>query len=132
MKYVLIAFITIFLSGCSTEGAKFGTAVRNIGINYNGVGLLNDSIHDSVAIEGTDWTRSATDTAQVWASLRNRTDSELVLQARTHFYDRSKMPIEKVSGWRQFFIPANGSQTYKESSISIDVGYYYIEVREAK
>ena len=132
MKYLLFTLIAIALCGCATEGAKDGYTVNNIGINYNGVGILDRSIQDEVAVESSNWTRSATDTAQVWASLRNRTDDRLVLQARTHFYDKNKMPMEKASGWRQMFVGPNSIASYKESSISVDVGFYYIEVRKAR
>lgn len=86
-----------------------------------------------IAVERTNARRSPTGTVEAWATFRNRTDFPLALECRTHFFDRDQAPVEAPSAWKRIFLPAQSIANYNEFSTNImDVGHYYVEVREAR
>jgi len=86
-----------------------------------------------VAVEGTSSRRTPTGTLEVWAVLRNRTDFPMHLEGRTQFFDAGEAPIEGPTPWKRLFIPPQGMQTYRTSStLTGDVNFYYIEIREGR
>lgn len=89
--------------------------------------------YSKIAVEGTNARRSPTGTVELWAIFRNRTDSPLTIECRSYFFDRQEAPIEGPTGWQRVYLPPQSIGTYKEFSTNVtDVGYYYIEVREAR
>lgn len=73
---------------------------------------------------------SATGTKEVFSTFKNRTDFDMVIEARTSFFGSGYFPLDDVSAWKQVYIPANGVATYRDSSISFDAVHYMIEVRQ--
>jgi len=86
----------------------------------------------SIAVEATDSRRTPTDTLEVWAIFRNRSDRPVQLEARAAFYDATQAPLGEPSSWQRIHLPPNGTHHYTERSLDIDVGYYRIEVREGR
>lgn len=120
-------------------------------VRMNSVAVLDDSLQrwyvyqdtltgvrehgkvGKIAVEATNTRRTATGTLEAWAMLRNRTDHDLQIQGRVHFFDTQKAPLEGPTAWKRIYLPANAVATYKESSVTVhNIGYYYIEVREGR
>ncbi len=139
------------LYGCAKEvgeGPGPGVRVRDDAapyarIRYNTVVILDKSLEDwrppdsrkkgKIAVEETSARRTETGTVEAWAVLRNRTDHPLQLEGRAHFFDKDKAPVEGPTAWQRVFLPAQGVGTYKEKSTKVmEVGYYYIEIREGR
>ncbi len=89
--------------------------------------------YSKIAVEGTNARRSPTGTVEVWATFRNRTDYPLTIECRSQFFDRQEAPVEGPTAWQRVHLPQQSVGSYKEFSTNVmDVGYYYIEVREAR
>lgn len=138
---VITLSVVVWASGCNpyrvNEGSYSPVNVRDANapgaqIRWNNVALLDQSIANKIATEATNTRRTATNTVEVWATLRNRTDFSIQLEARTSFYDVNQGPLEGPSSWQRLFLPPNGTVSYSEFSTRTDVGYYTIEVREGR
>ena len=101
-------------------------------IRWNNVSLLDDAIANKILVESTNSRRTPTNTLEVWALFRNRTDYPLQLEARASFFDASQMPLEGPTAWQRVMLPPNANGHYKEFSTRVDIGYYTIEVREGR
>jgi len=133
-------FILFFLSNCGEKKSKIypleGTAPPihiedpATQIRWNSVGIIDDKIAKKIAVEQTNARRTATNTLEVWALLRNRTDYPLQIEARVQFFNANKEPIEGPTAWKRIYLPPNGIQKYFEYSTRTDVNYYYIEIKE--
>lgn len=89
--------------------------------------------YSKIAVEGTNARRSPTGTVEVWATFRNRTDYTLTIECRAHFFDHQQAPVEGPTAWQRVHLPQQSIGSYNEFSTNVmDVGYYYIEVREAR
>ena len=88
--------------------------------------------YSKIAVEGTNARRTPSGTVEVWANFRNRTDHQLILECRSHFFDQDEAPIESPSAWQRIYLGQQSVNSYKEFSVNVErVHYYYIEVREA-
>jgi hypothetical protein len=97
------------------------------------LGRPENQKYSKITVEGTNARRSATGTVEVWATFRNRTDYPLAIECRTQFFDREEAPVEGPTAWQRVQLPQQSVASYKEFSTNVmDVGYYYIEVREAR
>jgi hypothetical protein len=85
-----------------------------------------------IAVESQGSRRTQTNTLEVWATLRNRTNYPLQLEGRVQFFDSSKVPIEGPTAWQRIFLPPNSIEAYKEKSTRVDIAHYYIEIREGR
>ncbi len=142
------------LSGCSRtavyvpEGPGPGVKVESelapyATVRMNTVNILDKSLEDwqggekgkkgKIAVESTNARRTPSGTVEVWTVLRNRTDFPLQIEGRTQFFDRDQAPVEGPSAWKRVFLPPNSVATYKETSTKVmEIGYYYIEIREGR
>ncbi len=155
-----LILISAFFSGCTTtsiqEGPFPGMRVDSptpysAGIRMNAVAILDRELQNwyvyektltgsvehgkvgKIAVESTGARRSPTGTLETWAVLRNRTDYDLQIEGRVQFFDKDKAPVEGPTAWQRVFLPANGVSNYKEFSTNVmDIGYYYIEIREGR
>ncbi|QYF92557.1 hypothetical protein KY495_17670 [Massilia sp. PAMC28688] len=146
MKTILSgACALLLLAGCQTpyqEGAQMGVRVNapnaaNARVQYDQVVILDRVLQNSkngkIAIEAQGARRTATGTLQVIVTIRNRTDHQQVLEARTSYFDSGFAPTEKPSGWSRIFLEPNGVASYTESSMgAANVAHYYVEVKEAR
>lgn len=86
--------------------------------------------YSKVAVEKTNANRTETGTVEAWATIRNRTDYQLNLQARTLFYSSEGQVIDKTA-WNRFYIEQNGIENYSGLSKMADrIDFYTIELRE--
>lgn len=136
---VISLFLIVSLSGCVTEtGAAPGKMAENhTGIKMDSVGILDRSLQDhnrgKISIEGTGARRTPTDTVEVWAQIRNRTDYPQQLECRVQFFDEDLAPTEGPSSWQRIYLPPQGLMVYKQASMGIDkLNHYYIEIREGR
>ena len=130
-----------------TEGPSPGVRVRdarapNAGLALNSVRIIDPDLQSQsrtgmlssrVAVEANNSRRTPNGTLEVWATLRNRTEYPMSLEARVQFFDREEAPAEKATAWKRLHLPSNGIANYQEySSGTTAVAYYYVEVREAR
>ena len=64
--------------------------------------------------------------------LRNHTDFNYMVEARTSFYSQSGRPLDARPVWRRISVPANARAVYEEKSVSTDRLQYRVEVRQAR
>ena len=151
----VIMVVVVLVAGCTStriyEGPAPGIRVEsegapNAGIRYNSVAILDQNLQTSyvfqngeikqghvgkIAVENAGARRSATGTLEAWAILRNRTNYTQQLEGRVIFFDTQKAPLEGPTAWQRVILPANSINTFKEFSTNVmDVGYFYIEIRE--
>ncbi len=146
MKKAIIAIavlsLLITIGGCREYDVKEGSYapvrvrdqnLQGTQIRWNNVSILDSSIQNKVFVEATNSRRTPTNTLEVWALFRNRTDYPLQLQCRASFYDATQAPVEGPTAWQRVMLPPNGTGHYKNVfSTIVDVGYYNIEVREGR
>ncbi|MFD1381724.1 putative periplasmic lipoprotein [Fodinicurvata halophila] len=68
----------------------------------------------------------------MFAVIRNHTDADYTLEARTHFVDRDGVPTDADAVWKRFTASANGLTAYREYSTSDQPLQYRVEVREVR
>ncbi len=151
LPLLLLAVFGLVLGGCTTkirnEGATPGIHVRaddapNARIHMNSVNIIDPGLqyvvedegryYGKIAVEKHGTRRSATNTLEVFVLLRNRTSHNLMIEGRIQFYDENEFPIEGPTTWQRVSIPQNGVAVYKEFSTSFKIGFYYVEIREAR
>ena len=146
MKKAIIAIaalsLVIVTGGCREYDVKEGSYapvrvrdqnLQGTQIRWNNVSILDRSIQNKVFVEATNSRRTPTNTLEVWALFRNRTDYPLQLQCRASFYDATQAPVEGPTAWQRLMLPPNGTAHYKNVfSTIVDVGFYNIEVREGR
>lgn len=106
-------------------------------LNLNTAVILDRSLQNEnsgkLAIESTNSRRTATDTLEAFAVIRNRTNYPQVIEGRVQFFDAAGVPIEGPSAWKRVFLDPNAISAYREFSVrTADVAAYYIEIREAR
>ncbi|KEF33077.1 MAG: hypothetical protein EP339_06705 [Gammaproteobacteria bacterium] len=74
--------------------------------------------------------QSPTGTSEVYAVLRNHTDYDYRIEARTQFFDQDGVPTDVKPTWQRMTVPANGLSTYRELSTTTQPLQYRVEVRE--
>jgi len=156
MKRVAVMVgVACLLGACQTkfdEGAVVGQRVDdalapNAMIHYDQVVILDKYLQSEkhvmtlgfektektgrIAVESQGVRRNSTGTVHVTAQLRNRTDSELKVQARVSFFDAGYSPIDEPSGWQLIVMPPNAIGKYEENSLVTDVAHYIVEIRGA-
>lgn len=73
---------------------------------------------------------SATGTTEVFVVLRNHTDYDYQVEARTQFFDQDGVPADVAPTWQRLTVSANSVTAYKELSASTQPLQYRVEVRE--
>lgn len=135
---LVLAMAAIVVAGCTRTRVNEGTGdpVYVPGpehtVRYNSVSFTDAPLENRIAVIASDWQRTATGNAAVWAQLRNRTDYRYTLEARAQFFDADKAPVGQISGWKRLDLGPNETATYRENSTSPNVAYYFIEVRESR
>ena len=128
----------VALAGCTRTVVREGTKppvhvpTENTSIRYNNASIVDLSIGNKIAVEASNWSRTATGTASVWVQLRNRTDHPLAVECRTQFFDVNGGPIEGPTAWQRVILGPNTTSPYRENSARTDVQYYYVEIREGR
>lgn len=113
------------------EGTGVGTRVDDPATEarLNRVGFLIPDFNRKVAVQSTGAKRTPTNTLEVWAVFRNRTQFNQSFQVRTQFFGPDREPNEGPHEWQNMFLPPNGIETYRTYSRGTTPEYYYIEVQ---
>lgn len=135
----------VALTGCQSGMSGEERQQRTEEIRYNSIvftdydlnrnfseGLFGPDNVIRLTAEGHGIGRTETGTSQVWVTLRNHTDYNYTVEARTHFYTESGMPVDANAVWQRVSVPANSLATYREKSVSTNRLQYRVEVRQAK
>lgn len=93
--------------------------------------IFSDKVTYRFTVEDHGKRKTETGTTEVWARLRNHTDYDYQVQARTVFFDENRAP-EDTTAWQRFSVPANSLSDYRERSTTTKPLLYRVEVREAK
>lgn len=99
--------------------------------NYNSA-LFGPNKVIRVTTNGHGIERTPSGTSQVWAELRNHTDHNLMLEARTRFYSLTGRPMPHAPAWQRIALAANAVALYETQSVSTEPLQYRIEVRQAQ
>ncbi|MCP4639213.1 MAG: hypothetical protein GY851_02200 [bacterium] len=112
------------------EGTGVGVNVQNPATEarLNRVGFLEPEMVRRVAVQRTGASRTATNTLEIFAVFRNRTNYDQTIQVRTQFFGPARNPNEGPHEWQTVFLPPNGIETYRTYSHGTDCEFYYIEV----
>lgn len=119
----------LLLSACAHEGAYEAKRSTRYQVPFNNVALTTAQLQESIAVEESGGERTAANGLGVWATLRNRTDRPYHVTVRTHFFDGQRAPME-VTAWQRLFVDGRTLATYRTSSTTEGVAFYYIEVAE--
>ncbi|MDN3517247.1 hypothetical protein QWY84_06480 [Aquisalimonas lutea] len=95
-------------------------------------GLLGEGGRYRLSVERHGQRRTETGTTEVFAVIRNHTDADYTLEARTHFVDRDGVPTDADAVWKRFTASANSLTAYREYSTSDQPLQYRVEVRELR
>lgn len=138
-------FAALILAGCQPTMTPQEHEQRTAEVEYNTVVFTDYDLNRefSRGLRGPDKVirltaenhgieRTDTGTSQVWVTLRNHTDYNYTVEARTHFYSQGGMPTDAKPVWQRVSVPANSLATYREKSVSTKELQYRVEVRQAK
>lgn len=114
------------------EGTSPAVRVETVGTNerLNQVGFTTNGLQRRVEVQQTGASRTPTNTLEVWARLRNRTDYTQRIQLRTLFLRADQSPLEDQQAWQELHLQPNTFGTYRTKSTRTDAAYYYIEIQE--
>lgn len=99
-------------------------------IPLNAVQFTSPSLKKALAVQMLTASRTATNSAQVYARVINCTDQSLKLGIRTSFLSGRQVPVEPTSAWKTIWVQPFTTGNYTENSISRDVNFYLVEVRD--
>lgn len=83
-----------------------------------------------LSVENHGRRRTETGTTEVYAVLRNHTDYDYRIEARTQFFDQDGVPVDAKPTWQRSTIPANSVSAYQALSTGTQPLQYRVEVRE--
>jgi len=130
--FILMGMTLVLLASCSPrEGAYEAQRHRGYQVPMNNAGILSETLSEVIAVEATNSRRTASNTLEVWAEVRNRETSRRSIAVRARFYDKNRAPIE-TTRWSPMFVAPLSVTTYKTAATDLDAVYYYVEIREAE
>lgn len=101
----------------------------NLSRTWDG-GIFGDGERYRLTVAQHGLRATATGTTEVYAVLRNHTDYDYQVEARTQFFDQDGVPADVKPTWQRLTVSANGLATYRELSTSTQPLQYRVEVRE--
>lgn len=93
-------------------------------------GLFGDGERYRLSVVQHGQRATPTGTTEVYAVLRNHTDYDYQIEARTQFFDQDGVPTDVKPTWQRTTVPANSLSTYRELSTTAQPLQYRVEVRE--
>lgn len=140
---VLAAFVSV--AGCASQMSQDEYKQRTKKLEYNTVVFTDYELNRNfsehlmgpdevirITAEKHGIRPTPTGTSEVWAVLRNHTDHDYAVEARTRFFADGGMPVDADPVWKRVMVPANAVATYKEKSTTTEKLQYRVEVRQAK
>lgn len=142
-----VAMSLSLLAGCATQKTPDSTDLddRTAPIAMNsvvftdhelnrtwkrGFGYLEDGKQYRLSLVQQGQRPTSTGTTEVYVVLRNHTDFDYQIEARTQFFDQDGVPVDVKPVWKRFTVPANSLETYRELSTLTQPVQYRVEVRE--
>lgn len=98
----------------------------------NSVVMLDARTADALNVQGTNARAQPTGGIAARALLGNRTDGELVVQARAVFYDNTSMPVDDTTEFKNVILPPRGQAGVEFNSTSTQASQYVIEIGEIR
>ncbi|KAE8544221.1 MULTISPECIES: YcfL family protein [Marinobacter] len=146
-SFFALAISMTLLSGCSTHKASDSTDLsgRTEPVSMNsvvftdydlnrrwsrGFGYLEDGERYRLSLVQHGQRPTSAGTTEVYVVLRNHTDFDYQVEARTQFFDRDGVPADVRPIWQRLTVPANSLETYRELSTSTQPLQYRVEIRE--
>ncbi|THB73613.1 MAG: hypothetical protein D6B25_14885 [Desulfobulbaceae bacterium] len=86
----------------------------------------------AIAVERIGIRPTATGTKEVWAMIRNETDTDLQIEGRVSWFDQYQAPREGPGAWKRIILNANSVVTFTDMSTRPDSVYYMIDLREGR
>lgn len=140
----MTAATTLLVAGCtSMPSSSTKLEGRTAPVEYNTVvftdydlsrswseGIMGSGETYRLSVENHGRRRTETGTTEVYAVLRNHTDYDYRIEARTQFFDQDGVPVDAKPTWQRSTIPANSVSAYKTLSTSTQPLKYRVEVRE--
>ncbi len=140
----ITAASTLLVAGCtSMPSSSTSLAERTAPLEYNTVvftdydlsrtwseGIMGSGQTYRLSVENHGRRRTETGTTEVFAVLRNHTDYDYRIEARTQFFDENGVPVDASPTWQRSTIPANSVNAYKTLSTGTQPLQYRVEVRE--
>lgn len=141
----LTAAAGLLVAGCTTSMPSDSTKLteRTAPLAYNTVvftdydlsrtweeGIRGSGETYRLSVENHGRRRTETGTTEVYAVLRNHTDYDYQIEARTQFFDQDGVPVDAKPTWQRSTIPANSISAYKTLSTGTQPLQYRVEVRE--
>ena len=118
-------------AACAARSDPMAAALAERNVNYevpmNTAVFLDDGLQKVVTVERTSAGRNAANGLTVVAMLRNRSDGQMKLSARTQFFGSSKQIIESTA-WTHLFLDRRGLGSYETSATNPSAAYYHIEI----
>lgn len=135
---------TLLVAGCtSMPSSSTQLTERTAPLEYNTVvftdydlsrtwneGIMGSGQTYRLSVENHGRRRTATGTTEVFAVLRNHTDYDYRIEARTQFFDQDGVPVDARPTWQRSTIPANSVSAYKTLSTGTQPLQYRVEIRE--
>ena len=134
----------VYLVGCAPTVASSSVKVseRTAPLEFNTVVFTDYDLSRSwkkgtrdegniyrLSVENHGQRPTETGTSEVFAVLRNHTDYDYQIEARTHFYDNYGVPVDARATWQRLTVPANSVAAYKTLSTGTQELKYRVEVR---
>lgn len=140
----LTAAAGLLMAGCtSMPSSSTKLTERTAPLEYNTVvftdydlsrtwkeGIRGSGETYRLSVENHGRRRTETGTTEVYAMLRNHTDYDYRIEARTQFFDQDGVPVDAKPIWQRSTIPANSVSAYKTLSTGTQPLQYRVEVRE--
>jgi uncharacterized protein YcfL len=140
----IAAASTLLVAGCtSMPSSSTSLTERTAPLEYNTVvftdydlsrtwseGIMGSGQTYRLSVENHGRRRTETGTTEVFAVLRNHTDYDYRIEARTQFFDENGVPVDARPTWQRSTIPANSVSAYKTLSTGTQPLQYRVEVRE--
>jgi uncharacterized protein YcfL len=135
------------LSGCAQPQASSSAQVaeRTAPLEFNAVVFTDYDLSRSwgkdagregqvyrLSVENHGQRPTTTGTHEVFVVLRNHTDYDYQIEARTHFFDDIGVPVDSRATWQRLTVPANSIAAYKTLSTTTQALQYRVEVRALK
>jgi len=134
----------LLTAGCtSLPSSSTKLTERTAPIEYNSVvftdydlsrswsrGILGSGETYRLSVENHGQRQTETGTTEVFAVLRNHTDFDYQIEARTQFFDQDGVPTDARPTWQRSTVPANSVSAYRELSTGTQPLQYRIEIRE--
>jgi hypothetical protein len=133
MKCIIVSLLACLLgaTACSARKDPMAASLAERNLDYrmpmNTAVFLDDALQRIISVENTSTGRNGANGLTVVATLRNRTDGQMKLSARTRFLGADQHVVESTA-WSHLTLDRRGIGSYETSATNPAAAYYYIEL----